>query len=256
MKKPAFLVFMFLILNIGTANAINTVDSQEDIFLNIERGRSYTFPLLLENIQLGETITSHGGISSWIGFGSNNEDNYTLNAFVSALPVNISVPDSAEIGEYSGDIRSGETIISRITVSVTLSAHDIITLQGLSDVNARIAELESRLNSMLDSDINDIRNEINTIKDDLSLSITNVINYNKNVTSLEEYINQMEEDKENLENRISGLEARAGMLESENQGLEFTGNVMRGQSPVIFVIGIVLGVAISYIFLKRFKKAY
>jgi flagellar biosynthesis chaperone FliJ len=248
MRLHIIFALVFLALP-GLAQAVSVQPGQETIELAVERGGEASF-FLIANYPAHETLASS---SPWVKIEGN--DSFVLPSGGTAfLRINVSVPADQDIGKYKADIKYGSATLSTIIVTVTLPTEEIKTLRTLADVNEKISGLESNLDSSLEEQLNDIKEQISTIKSDLSISIQDMKNYQKQVSDLEGEKKTLEEKIRNLTEEIASLENRTLSLQAEKQELELTGNMLRSESPVLFLLGILAGAGGIYLFHRKLHK--
>lgn len=230
--KIALLVFLVL-FQINSASALSIPPSQQKITLTIEQGDSYTFLLVIQNIEQVIDLSSAGEIASWLSF--DGKDNYTLYpSIIATVPVTISVPIDAEIGSYKGEIRANDNLLTEINLEVTLPLTEVRVLQELAKVDAEINRLKTEILEV----VNKIKEELNTTRENLTQEILAIAEYQKNIVLLEQ--------------KISELETRSSILEESNKRLnQLTGNIIATRYPLPFAVGLVVGILCVFVFLKR-----
>jgi len=233
MKRFSALLIVFIfLLQIGYAGAVYIPESQQKFTVVIEQGDEYKFPLVIQNIEETKDVSSSGEISAWMGFGKDNENNYTIYpSIITILPVTISVQNNTEIGEYTGSIKAGNEIISDITVKVTLPVSDVRVLQKFSDIDKKVESLKYQVQKISEN----ITGEINLTEETLLEKIAALKRYEEDIAKLEKERSELQKTIDYLENREIG----------------FTGQMAGGISTIGFIIGLIVGIIVTFLFIKR-----
>lgn len=251
MWKLIAVLFFSLIAFSGFAGATSIQTGQETLEVVIEDGDSRQVFLILIT-DGGETVSVSGEAAAWIGLGSSSAGDITFPAAgTQHLQLNITIPDGQEIGDYQATLLSDGTVVSTILLTVTLPTEEIESLKTLSQVHESIEDLEASLLTDLDTSLEDqlaqLTKEIETISSELSTSITTVKNY-------QEELSLLEQEKESLEAQVTALEQHSTVLEEENQNLEITGNLVRTESGILFVVGLIIGAGGIFLFYRKLHK--
>lgn len=252
MKAVLFTLFT-LLLQIGLAQAVSVQPGQEAIHLIIPQGKEASFYLIALSPS-GENLISS---SPWVTI--EGRDSYQLPSGGTVfLKINASVPPGQDIGDYPAQIQHSSGTLSTLTITVTLPTGEIKTLQVLAEVNRKLSDLEDRLgkdiDSKLDSNLQQVESQINTFAQALSSSIQGVLKYEKDVQALEIEKQGLEGDIQNLTAQLESLETRSRLLQKQNSELEATGNLVRGESPLLFALGLLIGAGGIYLFYRRAHK--
>jgi hypothetical protein len=240
---PAMFSVIVLLLMLSSVQAVNVLDkSQEDITLILERGAEYEFPILLQDVDKIMIIKTEGDIDSWIGIWGDPE-----REIFPGLPyvlVTISVPDDAELGEYTGEITAEGNTVSFITVKVTPQFTKVIANDALSAMDEEVGALGERVVILTDS-IADLRSEVAVLEHNVSDKVEQIYQYQKDLDALEKEKNDLEESYEELQEEHTQKEEEFTELET------FTGAVVGTQLPGMFVGGIILGIIITIVIFSR-----
>ncbi len=246
---------IFLLLLSQAAFSADTGEFQKKISLSLEPGQRSSFPLALKNITEITSITASGDASSWFAFGSNLETAYRITNLVDqSVEVTIIVPNSAEVRDYSAQIKGNDKILSTVEIKVVqpLSKRVLTISDAIADINVKLQQLQSIQDrqTKLDNKISDViirqdRME-STAGDsfaDLKKRVQQLEGYNKDLKSLEQAFNT---EKGSLEERIKGLETEKTKLAEDKREMErLTGGFLLGATPLglasSFILGLVLG---------------
>jgi len=267
MKKLLIFAIIILLLQTAGVRAISVQEGQETLNLAVESGETHLLFLII-NSDGGENITSSGETESWVRLGAENTESVVFPASgTQYLRVNVTVPEGHEIGDYQGKILADGSALSTLIVTATLPVPEIEELQTLADVDSKISDLQSDLNSKmselqtdvgssLDDQLDEIQSRVDEIKTDLSKSIQDLKSYNEDVSSLES-------EKVELEKKIEGMNSELYLLENETQELysqkselEITGSILRGESQILFALGILIGAGGIFLFYKRLNRYF
>jgi len=245
-------VSLSLILLIPVASAVSVDESQESIVLVLERGTTYEFPLLAQDIEKTATIKASGEISDWIAFGEDKDSEYEIYpSYLTKVLVSITIPDDAELGEYEGEIEADSMKLSSLEIKVTLELSDAKAYEQLSDVDEEVGRLKEKVESMTDS-MNSMRVQLATLEEEVSDKMQDIYAYQKNLTALENEKSRLESEKAEIEQNLKNLQAKSEGLEESNRQLnEMTGMLVGTQLPGMFFGGIILGVIAVTLIVKR-----
>jgi len=248
MRKTAFLTALLLTVNVffGLASALVSVEQQENLLVTAEEGRSIDFLIVVQNDAGSPAhdskISVSGDIAPWTSFeGSGSYSIEQIPAFYFAfVPVRISVPEGTDMGEYTGEITAGGSVISGITVRVVLSVPDTELLQQTSGMDEEI----SRLRDELDEITTELGKRIDLNREDLVRQIFEMSEYNIELGGL---IN----NKQELEEQITLLQSQLDDMENEKQEFDsITARVSAGNS-LNLAAGILFGAFIVFLVLRR-----
>jgi outer membrane murein-binding lipoprotein Lpp len=235
-------LFLFAVLAVPQACALEVIDNQKNIELTIERGDSYEFPLLLQNVQEKRTLSSYGDVSGWVRIFGVEE--FEVNPAMGYVMVSIEVPSDIELGEYEGVIRSDGTAVSKIRVKVTLELSDVKAYEKLSDVDKEVGTLQEKV-STLTSDISSLRTQVATLESEVSQKMEEIYEYQKD-------LNELEANNEKLEKELTDLRGKYEEAEVSNEELnEITGMLIGTQLPGMFLGGLILGAIAVTAIVKR-----
>jgi uncharacterized phage infection (PIP) family protein YhgE len=257
-----FLIFFILLPSV--VSAVHVPDIQKKIDITIERGREYSFNLLLKNLTTTTTISSSGNTSGWVTFGENNEDEYLITNLVDqSLKVTIFIPSSAETGHYTALVKANNETISEINIEVIVQISDVIKSleqeienlkSNVNDLEEEQSELKSKTNVVAETQerIKKVQETIEELVKSLNRKIDDMEKYQKDLHELESTFNQK---KAELESQLQQLQQQAEQLEEQNKQLnELTGSLtLRETSFKILLAIIVVGIALS-IFMPEQKK--
>jgi uncharacterized phage infection (PIP) family protein YhgE len=242
------------------ASAVETADTQKDITVSVERGGEYTFHLILRNIAEPVMLSSSGDASSWVTFGEDGSDSYSITNLVNqSIKVSIFVPSSAEIKQYDAKINAGDSVISDITVDVSRPVSDV-----LDEISSRISSMSDELSNLksgqnnLETNTNklisksqtimDIQEDLRNMSENVEDKISELSDYQRNIHELE---TQFKAEKENLLERITELENQTKELAVKNEKMtELTGQMTFSYSSVSFSLGLIAGVFLVVFYSK------
>ena len=267
MKNFFVMVTLFVVISLVSplVFAVHVPEIQEDIRITMERGREYSFSLLLRNFTTTTTISSDGNASAWVTFGENNEESYVITNLVDqSLKVTIFVPSNTNPGYYTAFIKANNETISEIGIEVVTELSDAVKdlEQEIENLKSEVSDLEEEQNTLKSKTdvvvetqdrIRKVQDTIEELVKTLSRKIDEMEKYQKDLHELETKFN---EEKAALETRIKELESQAKQLEEQNKQLnELTGNLtVRETSFKILLIIIIVGIALS-VLLPEQKKA-
>lgn len=236
----AALVACFL-LQVGASSAITTLD-QARVSLIVERGGEHSFQLIVKDVTEVTDLTSSGEASPWVRFGGARAESYKVYPSIAdSVEVTVSVPEGAELRDYTAKIMANGKELSELEIRVTLSLEDIKSLLELSKVMMEIEELRSEIQIIRD----EVSKELNYTMENVTVKIEEISERQENITALEAENNL-------LMSRLSQLEERAIELEANNQRLlEITGQVTVGRPLTNFGIGFIGGGAAFIVFMRR-----
>lgn len=253
MKKIFLITLLCLLLQPAFSQALSVQSGQEVIPLTIEAGRDHAF-FLIVNSPDREVLTSS---SLWVMIEGNNSYRLPSGGTV-FLRINVTVPESETIGEQKIPITYGAATLSTLLITSTLQIEEIRALQAIANVSEEISVLRSQLtsdiSSKLKNTIDGIQSQVNSIKSELTSSIQDVKNYQKNVGSLESDKNSLQTKIQNLTTELTSLQNKTRNLQTEKEQLELTGNSLRGESPLLFVLGLLIGAGGIFLFYRKLHK--
>lgn len=249
---------IFLLLLSQAVFSADTGDFQKKISLSLEPGQRYSFPLALKNITEITIISASGDASSWFAFGSNLEPAYRITNLVDqSVEVIIIVPNSAEVRDYSAQIKGNDKILSTVEIKVVqpLSKRVLTISDSIADINVKLQQLQSIQDrqTKLDNKVSDViirQDRMESAASDsfagLKKKVLEQESYNKNLKALEQSFN---EERGRLEAAVTSLESEKSKLADEKRQLEkVTGSYLLGSSPAgilaSFLIGILIGLAL------------
>lgn len=242
---------LYVILYFPLASALNVHENQQNMVLTLERGSTFEFLLLVENVDEPANIEASGEISDWITFGETREAVFAVypNYFI-IVPVTISVPAGTDMGEYQGSIEADGIRLSKLTIKVTLGLDDAIAYAKISNVDEEVGNLSDQVEALIGS-LDDVRTQMATLEHEVSDKMNEIYDYQKNLTTLESEKNNLESENARLEEDLQTLLGKSQNLEESNQQLnEMTGMLVGTQLPGMFFGGIILGVFIIVTALK------
>ncbi len=262
-----FLAGVILLLISQTAFSAETTDFQKKISLSLEPGQRSSFPLALKNITEITSITASGDASSWFAFGGNLEPAYRITNLVDqSVEVAIIVPNSAEVRDYSAQIKGNDKILSTIEIKVVqpLSKRVLTISDAIADINVKLQQLQSIQDrqTKLDNKISDViirQDKMESAASDsfagLKKKALEQESYNKNLKSLEQAFSS---EKGKLEERIKGLETERTKLAEDKREMEkLTGSFLLGATPLGLASSFILGLILGLLLIKgtglRFK---
>ncbi|MBN1896368.1 MAG: hypothetical protein JW789_01415 [Candidatus Aenigmarchaeota archaeon] len=226
------------------ASAINAMDSQKDITIVIERGNSYEFPLILQNVDDDSGIEILGDKDGWVGFWNPDAYQYTVITGQFLVLISIEVPENANLGEYDFEITSGTNVISKLKLKVTIQLSDAKAYEKLADVDNEVGDLKTKV-LVLSDDIGDLRSDVATLEYSLSEKVSEIQDYQKDLTKLETENEKLSDDLD----EVSELYQNAS---KKNEELTtFTGMLVNTQIPGMFTMGIILGITLVTVIVKR-----
>jgi myosin heavy subunit len=258
-KTDARLFFSLLALSLSliflfpVASALDVPPSQEDIILTMERGASLPIFLLVNDVDEEVTLKADGEIENWVRFGEDKEAelNITPAYYTTVVLVTVSVPKDAELEEYEGSINADSRKLSSLRIKVTLELSDAKAYEQLSDVDEEVNRLREKVESMADS-LNSMRVQIATLEEEVSSKMEEIYKYQKDLTALENEKNDLEEENTALAQNLQDLQTKSDELEESNKELnELTGMLVGTQLPGMFFGGIILGIIVVTLALKR-----
>jgi len=253
------MIFLFsLLLLFPNTAALSIQNGQENIPLLLEEGDNFTIFLKLTSNNGGEVVSAGGQAGSWILLGSQQQSSVVMQSGITFLPVTIQVPQGQGIGIYQAIIQTNASQLSLLTLDIALSSGGVLVLMDQADVVQKISDLEGRLDASLQNKIDDemqnIRNELSRMEEQLKSSIYNVDTHQKGVAELTAEKETLEAEVVRLENELTATETEAAAAEEQKEQLELTGHALRTEGPILLVIGIMVGVGGMYLFYRRLHK--
>ncbi len=245
------ITFVALCLVAAPAQAVDVLESQEDIVLTLERGTSHEFPLLLQNVDEISTLESAGDIEGWIGFWEDGENEYEIYPGQSYVQIVIDVPDDEDLGEYDGEVRWDGKTLSTISVKVTLELNDVMSYETLSDMDDDVGALQDRVELLTDGII-DLRTQVATLEYNMSEKVEEIYEYQKDLTELEKEKTELERKHEDLSEDYVELEEKYSEVSESNEELNaLTGALAGTQVPGMFIGGLLAGVIAMAVIIRR-----
>ena len=224
MKKIClFSTILVLLFSLSGAKAISVLSGQNDMYVVAELGTTQSIYFVLQDVSKDINITASGEGSSWVSFGADGLQSYIVHpSLASILQAKISVPSDAQLEYYKVSVLADGSKIADLTIKTTLSQAEIRVLQSLADVNARINEINGRI----DEKISDVNAGINLISGKINSTDDNIAA----VAQSQKDIKQLEDERAKLSEKIQSMEA-------EKQ-IGLTGMLI-GSEPMLFAIGFV-----------------
>lgn len=250
---PILTIALTLVLLSPGSQAISVPSTQEQIELTIERGSSYSFFLLVNDVDEEATLTADGDTEDWVRFGEEKKTkiNVSSSFFMTIVLVTITVPDDTDLDEYTGTIKADGRKISGLEVKVTLELSDVKAFEKLSDVDEEVGTLRDQVKSLTDS-LNTMRVDMATLEAEVSTSMDEIYKYQKNLTALENERNSLLSENTNLEGDLQQFMVKSSELEESNRQLnDITGFLISTQLPGMFLGGIILGIIVVTLVVKR-----
>jgi len=257
-----------LVLSPGVFAVIIT-DSQKNITMTLEKGKEYSFNLLLKNVTNRIDITSEGNASAWVTYGDAQTVTYVItNLIDQSLKVTLFVPSSTSTGSYNAYIRGNNETLSNLSIKVIGAITE--SVQGLQSevsgfkttigseidaVQSKQSDLESRMNELKVSQADTARKTANV--EDLAEGMDKKLN---SIQSFQEDLKQWRADdqkqNEQMQTTLKNMENRTSYLEQKNKELtDLTGALsFQGASLTMLLIIIVAGV-LFYAFSSVSKKS-
>lgn len=248
MRDAFVFSLMALFLILPPAQAIDVLDFQEDILLTMEQGASYEFTLTLQNVDEETTLETDGDIDDWIRFWNDDSD-ADISPGQPYVVVTVTVPDDAELGEYTGEIQADGKTLSDIRVKVTLELGDVIAYDALSDMDEKVGSLEDKVGDLTES-ISGLRTEVAVLEYNLSKRVDEIFEYQKD-------LDDTKKEKDKYKKRYEDtLELYTESEETNRELNDFTGAVVGTQVPGMFMGGILIGIFLTIVITSRsnFKK--
>jgi len=238
MKKLTVLPIL-LILLIPSVFALNVPENQQTIDITLERGKEYSFSLLLRNFTEVTTINS---TSDWLMFGEDNKEEIIITDLVNqSLEVTVFVPSNAEEKEHVIEIKGNSVVISTLRIDVIRPLAD-----KMNDMNSRMNEIDSRQDD-LESRMDDVIGRITNLANDMDTLETK----SNELKSLIEDVKEKQDNLTALEEMVADLENQTAELEKKNEELSLTGNITAGMTSVYITVGIIIGIVAAFLFLNR-----
>jgi outer membrane murein-binding lipoprotein Lpp len=252
-KILVFTVFAFLVI-LQSVEAISVLDGQELISRTMVPGMAATEIVVIKNSD-GAVITADGDAGAWISFAG--ETSISIPAGDSIfLKFNITVTEGHSLGVYEGRLLADNQVLSHFSIEVTEAYDEVEKLKALADVNSRIEALDSNVQSTMNSKLNTMESNMKTMKDEISGAINDIHDYKRIASELETSNEQLSEEVSSLQTKISSLEGEKNQLQTERNDLELTGNIVRGESAVLFVVGLIVGMGVVYLFFRKLNKYF
>ncbi len=236
------LLALFLLM--PSAQSVETLESQEDITLTIERGTAYEFPLMLGGVDESMELSIDGDIEDWAGFGSGTERKVTISAWQPYVIVKIDVPDDEDLGEYGGEILADGSVISELTVKVTLDLSSVMA-------NEEVADLQDKVGALTD-DVGELRTQVATLEHTVTQKVSEIQEYQKDLDALEKEKAALEKDHAELSENYEELQENYNEAASSNEELSaITGSMVGVYLPGSVAGGIILGVLTMVTIIRR-----
>ena len=184
--------------------------------------------LLIVTSPAGEILTAD---SPWVRIGGG--ESYVLpSGGIAVVELKVTVPPEQRVGEYILGVYANGEQISTLTVRVTLSSEEISSLQLLADVGSQITAMGDEFDSSLEG--------LTGSFEDLALK--------------QERLGALEEENRNLRAETTLLQDQITITETQNHELEVSGNLLRAESPILFVVGLLIGAAGVFLFYRKLHK--
>jgi hypothetical protein len=233
-----------LSLLLPSVNAVDVIESQEDITLTLERDSCYEFPLMLQNVDEITTVESAGEIDGWITFWGKDDHEYDIYPGQSYVLVYIDVPEKADLGEYEGEIKAGTKTLTEIRVKVTLDLSTVIA-------NEEVADLHDKVGTLTD-DVAELRNQVATLEHTVTQKVEEIQKYQKDLAALEDEKDALEKEHAELSEDYEELEENYNEAAESNEELSaLTGAMVGVHLPSAIVGGIILGVLLVTAIIRR-----
>ena len=246
-------IVLTIVLLSPASSAVSVPSTQEVIRLTIERGSSYDFFLIVSDVDEEIKLTADGDTEDWVGFGEEKkaEINVSSSFYMTIVWVTVSIPDDTDLDEYTGTIKADGRKLSELEVKVTLELSDAKAFEKLSDVDEEVGTLRDQIESLTDS-LNTMRVDMATLEAEVSSSMREINEYQKNLTELENERNSLLSENSGLESDLNVFKEKSVELEESNKELNaITGSLISTQLPGMFFGGIILGVIIVTLVIKR-----
>ncbi len=249
--RGALLLLCLSVCLLPSVGAVGVIDGQEDIRLTLERGAYFEFPLLLQNVNEITTIESSDKINEWIAFWGKDDHDYDIYPGQSYVLVTISVPEKADLGEYYGEIKTGNTVLSKIRVKVTLELNEAMSYETLSDVDKEMGTLRDKVGELTDT-VSDLRKNVATLEYNVSEKMEDIYEYQKDLDALEKEKSALEKSHEELAGDYEELQEKYSETAASNEELnQITGSMVSVQLPGMFLGGIILGILFVVTVIRR-----
>jgi hypothetical protein len=252
LSQTLIVAFCLVLISPG-AHAISVPNTQEQVEVTIERDSSHSFFLLISDVDEETILTSDGDIKDWVRFGEEKQKqiNVSSSFFMTIVLVTISVPDDADLDEYTGKIRADGRRLTDLRVKVTLELSDVKAFEQLSDVDEEVGSLNEQVEHLTDS-LNTMRVDMAALEAEVSSSMVEISDYQKNLSALEKERNELASENNQLLSELKSIKDKTAELEQSNQELNaITGSLISTQVPGMFLGGIILGIVIVTLVLKR-----
>lgn len=260
MFKTFFLIFLLFCFPLVTA--VETIENQKNIIMTVERGKEYTFYLILKNVNESFVLSSSGDASKWITFGDENMDNYEITNLINqSVKISIFVPGNAETRKYTANILADDFVLSQIEISVvdiTNTINEIskrleILSKDVENLKIKQKNIEIKTENLVSKThfIMNAQNNITSLTKDIEKMVSDFFKYIKSVNEIEE---KFKKEKEGLLKKINDLENKTSNLRAKNEELmKLTGKLTFNYSSISFFIGLIFGIIIISVFSKGWK---
>jgi len=255
-NRPLCLLTTFLVVFLTvslSAQAIEVPESQRSIIITIERGASFSFPLILKDINEVKTVKASGEADAWIKFGPDGESKYEIypSDQTTIDPVTIEVPEDEDLGEYEAEITAGTSILTKVIVKVTLELSDTKAYEKLSAVDEEVGFLRETVYN-LSATLDSVRSELSDYKEQVSENMNEISEYQKDLQKLEEDNQQLQTQNSELSDSLQTLETRYTTAEESNRELNaLTGMMASTHLPGMFLGGLAVGIISLTLIIKR-----
>ncbi|MBN2330417.1 MAG: hypothetical protein JXC85_01250 [Candidatus Aenigmarchaeota archaeon] len=246
-------IALTLVLASNLSEAISVPSAQENIDLTIERGSSYSFFMLVNDVDEEAVLTAEGEIDDWVRFGEDKKTkiNVSSSFFMTIVLVTITVPEGMDLDEYTGMIKADGRKISSLAVKVTLELSDAKAFEQLSDVDKEVGNLKDKVESLTES-LNMMRVDVATLEAEVSSRMQEIYEYQRNLTVLEDERDSLLSENTELESELNEFMDRSAELEESNKELNaITGSLISTQLPGMFFGGVILGIIAVTLVVKR-----
>jgi hypothetical protein len=249
--RDALLLLCLSVCFLPSVGAVDVIDSQEYIRLTLERDAYFEFPLMLQNVNEVTTVKSSGKIDGWIAFWGKEEHEYDIYPGQSYVLVTVSVPEKADLGEYYGEIKTGDTVLSKIRVKVTLELNEVMSHETLSDVDKEMGTLRDKVEELTDT-VSELRQNVATLEYNVSEKMEDIYEYQKDLDALEKEKSSLEKSHEKLAGDYGELQEKYSEAAASNEELNaLTGALVGVHLPGAIVGGIILGVLLVATIIRR-----
>jgi len=231
-----------VMMSLAMASGAGALDSdQKTVILNMEQGNTVQFYLYMSGGGTAD-ITRSGEINGWVS----HPDTVSSGEW---LEIEVSVPDDADVGSYTENIRADGSTVTKLTVIVT------------SPISGRLSSIQSKIENVMDEQedleeyIEDRLDETNAKMINLETAVSDMNDFMNEMNELQKDVSEVESqlsaDKQMMQQLISSLEAENTELEQENTQLnDLTGMVSVNWTGAGFALGVIVVIAVLVLYFK------